>query len=173
MTSKLLILFTCFIFNGHPVGEMHKYYSSITEIEFDTEEKLAKIDIQLFSDDLLKLFEDRFLESPDDFNHLNTKQETLFKEYLSKKILLTLNRKPTKLYYLGMEEENNLVHVYLEAKTHRKPMRVGITNSILQDIFFKQTNIVHIRHKKITKSVHLTYEKNSAIVFFDNTAKFK
>lgn len=165
------ILITFFSFFISSKNTDHKYYSSITEIELDTDEKLAKIHIQLFGDDVFKLFEDRFSESPSDFNHLNKREQQIFQKYLIQKFKLSTNRNPVDLTYLGIEEKNNLLHIYLEGSIQRKPMRIEISNRILQDVFSEQTNIIHIYYKNLTKSVHLTNAKNNAIVFFDEATK--
>ncbi len=163
----LLLAFTsiCISFTDH------KYYSSISTIELNSEEKIAKIHMQVFSDDLFKLFEERFSESPNDFNKLSPQQTKKLQAYLSSKIKLSINRKPISLNFLGLEEEKNLTHFYLEGKIQKNPQRIEVSNNVLQDIFSEQINIVHVKHEKTTKSVHLTYAKNKAVVFFDKTTK--
>ncbi len=147
----------------------HEYHASITTIELDTEERLAKISIQLFTDDLYNLFEKRFEVSPDKLNNLSKSENSILKEYLNTKIQLSINRKPIPITYLGLEEgKNNLVYIYLEGQIQRKPKRIDLSNTVLQDIYSDQINTIHVKLNNVTNSVHLTSTKLKGLLFFNS-----
>ncbi len=146
----------------------HAYHASITNIELDTEERLAKISVQLFTDDLYTLFEKRFGTSPNKLANLSSTETLLLKEYLKDKIQLSTNRKPTAITYLGLEEDQNFTTLYLEGKIVKNTERIEIKNSILTAIFPDQINTIHVTLNNVTKSVHLTTTKLKGLLFFNS-----
>lgn len=169
---KLLVvkIFTIlFFFLTHTI-HIHEYHASITTINLNTKERSAKISIQVFTDDLYQLFEERFNTSPTNIEK-TIGHDLNFQKYLRDKFNLEINRKPINITFLGLEEEGYYTMIYLEGKTLRKNQRIEISNLILTEIFPDQINTVNIIMDNCTKSVHLTNAKNNAVVFFNDTTK--
>ena len=145
---------------------IHKYYSSITKIEVDNKDKLLKIHTQLFVDDFENVMQKRYDLTDIDFSNVSEKEQGKIKTYLTKKLQIQINRSPLELSYLGLEQEGELLYVYLESKLEQTVKRIDIENSLLQDFFSEQHNIVDVKNNKQVKSLHLHAENPRGTIFF-------
>ncbi len=145
---------------------LHKYYSSITKIEVDNKDKLLKIHTQLFIDDFENVMQKRYDLTDIDFSNVSEKEQGKIKTYLTKKLQIQVNRSPLELSYLGLEQEGELLYVYLESKLEQTVKRIDVENSLLQDFFSEQHNIVDVKNNKQVKSLHLHAENPRGTIFF-------
>lgn len=146
---------------------VHKYYLSLTQIEYNNEEKSVQIIMNVFMDDIelalnktynidLKLTTKNELKDNDKY----------FNEYLSKRIQLKINDKPVTFNYLGKEYEGDLVYFYLEIKDIDAVKNIEITNQVLMDYFPTQQNLVKLKVNKKYKSLLLTKEDDKGLLKF-------
>ncbi len=145
---------------------IHKYYSSITKIQIDSNEKLLKMHTAIFADDFEKVLSERYQLEVNDFSKISEEHKQIIATYISKKIKIQTNRAPLKITFLGCEAENQLVYLYYEAPYEEKVQRLDIENTLLMDVFSNQHNTVDVTLDSTVKSVHLTYQNNKKTIFF-------
>ncbi|WKD86393.1 hypothetical protein KCTC32516_01768 [Polaribacter huanghezhanensis] len=161
-TKKLLLtlfIIPLFAFTAH------KYYLSLTQIEYNTKNKSVEVIINVFIDDLEtafdKIYNKRF--------ELDTKNEPAdsdkyFFEYLQKNVKFKINGKAYNYKYIGKEYDGDVVFFYLEIKNVPTLKDIEINNTILLEHFPEQQNLVKSKVNKKYKSVLLTKKEQTGIL---------
>ena len=163
MRTKKLLLFLLIV----PLFAFtaHKYYLSLTQIEYNSKNKSVEVIINVFIDDietaLNKIHNKRFV--------LDTKKEpkdsdTYFFEYLKKHVQFKFDNKSYDFNYIGKEYDGDVVFFYLEIKDVPSPKEIDINNTILLEHFPTQQNLVKSKVNKKHKSVLLTKKEQSGIL---------
>jgi Domain of unknown function (DUF6702) len=146
----------------------HKFYVSITKIEFSQEEQSLQIITKLFIDDIEDVLQERYSpaisldpekETPKDANFL--------KEYVLQKLKIKVNGNPVKLIYIGHEYENDVVKSFIEVKNISELKTIEVANKMLMDLFEKQQNIIHIKRYKKRKSLVLDIDNPKGLLNFN------
>ena len=138
----------------------HKYYLSLTQINYKKEAKALQIIINVFMDDIeLSLNKDNNIDL-----QLTTKRElknndVYFKNYLKEKLQIKVDGTLKNFNYLGKEYDGDLVFFYLEIENIESVKDLEITNKILLKHFPEQQNLVKTKVGKNNKSVILTKDK--------------
>ena len=146
---------------------VHKYYLSLTQIEYNNEEKSIQIIMNVFMDDI-----EEVLNKTYNIDLRLTTQKELkdndkyFSEYLSKKLHLKVNNKPVPFTYLGKEYEGGLVYFYLEIKDISEVKTIDVTNQVLMDLFPTQQNLIKSKVNNKHKSLLLTKEDDKGLLKF-------
>ena len=142
----------------------HKYYLSLTQVNYKTESKSIQIIINVFIDDI-----ETALNSDYAINlELNTKKElknndVFFKKYLKERIHFKVDEIAKNFTYIGKEYDGDLVYFYLEIENINQLKTIEITNNILTKHFPKQQNLTKCKLGEKHKSMLLTQTENSAI----------
>ncbi len=145
----------------------HKYYLSLTQIEFVKDKKSVQVIINVFMDDIeLALNKKNNIDL-----QLTTKKELkdndiYFQNYLEDHLLIKINGTQRKINYLGKEYEGDLVYFYLEITDIKVFNSIEIFNNILIGNFPKQQNLIKIKAEKKYKSVLLTKKNDKALLKF-------
>ena len=140
----------------------HKYYLSLTQINYKSEAKSIQIIINVFMDDIevalnsdytidLQLTTKKELKNNDDY----------FEKYLKEKLDFKVNGIHKNFNYIGKEYDGDLVYFYLEIENINQVNTIYIINNILTKHFPNQQNLVKSKVGKKHKSVLLTKDKNS------------
>ncbi len=134
----------------------HKFYVSITKIEFAEEEQSLQIITKIFIDDIEDVLQERY----DKDLVLGVESETaadilLLEKYVLQKFDVQVNGIPMKYEILGHEYENDIVKVYIEIPQVSELNSIMIENKILMDMFDEQQNIIHVKRYKKRKSMVL------------------
>lgn len=146
----------------------HKFYVSITKIEFSQEEQSLQIITKLFIDDIEDVLQERYSpsisldpekETPSDANFL--------KEYVLQKLKIKVNGTPVKLNYLGHEYDNDVVKSYIEVENISELTTIEVENKMLMDLFEEQQNIIHIKRYKKRKSLVLDIDNPKGLLNFE------
>ncbi|MGY0393224.1 DUF6702 family protein [Bizionia sp. KMM 8389] len=145
----------------------HKYYVSITQVEYVQEKESVQFVSRIFIDDLERLVRTRY----DETITLTTDNEVeaanyYIGKYLSEKIQVVINGKPADLQYLGKEYENDLVYCYLEIEGVKSIESFEITNQVLFDVFSDQKNIVRTQINGQNKSFMLIKQNDKGMLNF-------
>lgn len=123
----------------------HKFYVSVTQIDYVPNKKRIEITHRIFIDDLEKALEKKYKkkvyltstkESPD--------AETLIKDYLKENVKISINKKPQEIDYLAREVEGDVLIFYTKIAISKKINTFEIFNSLLTDVYSEQQNIVHV-----------------------------
>lgn len=141
----------------------HKYYLSLTQINYKSEAKAVQIIINVFMDDIeLALNKDYSIDL-----QLTTKKElknndVYFEKYLREKLDFKIDDVHHNFNYIGKEYDGDLVFFYLEIENINQVKKIEVTNNILTKHFPKQQNLIKSKVGKKHKSVLLDKEENVA-----------
>lgn len=145
----------------------HKYYLSMTQIEYSEEQKSLQIIINVFMDDI-----EMAINSEYDVNlQLTTSREPknsgeYFEKYLNETLKFKLQDKEVSYKYLGKEYEGDLVYFYLEIPNVSNPQPIEISNTILVKYFADQKNVVKMKVGKKRRSKILNKSNDKALLKF-------
>ncbi len=146
---------------------IHKFYVSVTQIEYNKEEKSLQIISRIFIDDIEEVFRKRYDEN---IELVSEKQEAKVDQYLStylnQKLSITVNGQEVFFNYIGKEYDNDLVLCYLEVENVPSLEIITISNQVLMGFFDEQQNIVHVKKGKKRKSLILEKEKDKGMLKF-------
>ena len=157
----------------------HKYYVSLTTINYSIESQTFEITMRLFPDDLDLAIKHITGENP----HLSTKLEhnmadKWLREYISNHFRISSEDINLPINYLGKEAEGNALWVYLESDTISGKNDIILKNTILTEMFSEQKNIVQIYIQGFNKGFLFDKEQIMQNIIVDadsslNTAKIK
>lgn len=146
----------------------HPLYISVTEINYNAEDKNLEISCKIFTDDfenaLSTLHHSKIdLTNPKD----KAVADKQVYDYIKTNLQLKLDGKPVNLEFVGYEKENDAVWSYLQvSNTGKAPKTIEIFNSLLYDAYDKQINLMHVSVGGSRKSTRLNYpDKESKIQF--------
>lgn len=145
----------------------HKYYLSLTQIEFSKESESLQVIINVFMDDIETALNK-------DYNidlQLTTKDELknndeYFETYLNEKLNFTVNKEKVEFNFIGKEYEGDLVYFYLEIEHVKNPTSLELENKILLKHFDEQQNVVKMKVGKKRRSQILNKENDKALLNF-------
>ena len=146
---------------------VHKFYVSVTQIDFVPKKQRIEITTRIFIDDFEKVLKKKYNQ---DF-YLSTKKEVpetneFIQKYVEEKFKLIINNKPCKVIFLTKEVEDDVLICYLKVQFSEKITTFEIYNSVLTEMFSEQKNIVHTDINGNKKSVLLTYSERSTLLEF-------
>ncbi|MEM0518516.1 MULTISPECIES: DUF6702 family protein [Aequorivita] len=152
--SKILLLLLVFpLMSG---SNAHKFYVSITKIEYVKEKNSLQIIAKIFTDDI----EDALQQRYDSSLSLDTEKETpttneVLQNYLLEKIHIKVNGSAVKLNYLGKEYDTDMLVAYLEVVDLKELKTIEIENKVLLEMFSEQQNIIHLKTPTTRRSLIL------------------
>ena len=145
----------------------HKFYVSVTNIEYFEKEDALQITSRIFIEDFESLLEERYeitaqLGTPNELNDV----DVYIAKYLKSKFLVRLNGALVPFEFLGKKFDNDMIICYLEIpqiglNTIRS---IEIQNELLMDLFEEQKNIIHFRIQGTKKSFVLIRESNKGML---------
>jgi hypothetical protein len=146
----------------------HKFYVSITKIEYVAESESLQIISQIFIDDIEETLEKRYNTSVSLGTPKETEEDTaLLKEYILQKLKIEVNGIPETLNYLGREYDGDMVKAYIEVMGIHHINTIEIENKILMDQYDEQQNIIHFKTQKSRKSLILDKDNPKGVLNFD------
>ncbi len=164
--TRIFLLFSL-IYSLSAFTSAHKYYLSITEIEYADEQKSLQIISRIFVDDFQKLLQTRYDESVELIRGKNNQQTNLYIErYFEDKLKIEINNKTLPLKFIGKRYEDDLIICYFEATDVENFDRVSVTNLILTDLYQEQKNLIHFKKNGETKSLMLMKDKSEGELKF-------
>lgn len=146
---------------------LHKYYLSVTDVEYNAEAKSVQLITRIFYDDLEDVLNERYdknfiLSDRSDQEEI----DTYLKKYLTSKIKIRVNDELKKLQFVGKEYEDDYVVCYIETSRVDSITKFEIENELLIDLFPEQKNMIHTKIYKRQKSFLLTRESAKAMLNF-------
>ena len=153
--KKQLLLFVAIIFLSS--FSVHKFYVSVTQIDYVPSKKRIEITHRIFIDDLEIALTKKYNKK---VNLTSTKElpeaEELIKSYLKDKIKISINKKPQNIEFLAKEVEGDVLIFYTKIAISKKINTFEIYNSLLTEVYSDQQNIVHTNINSNKKSILLT-----------------
>ncbi|HVG13479.1 MAG TPA: DUF6702 family protein [Chitinophagaceae bacterium] len=145
----------------------HPYYISVTQIEYNQQQKTIEISCKLFADDFEMALK-KIYNKPIDLSASReiTGNKTLINEYILKRLRLEFDGKVINPQYVGYEKEGEAVYVYFEAPGVGNFKNLNLRNSILQDYTNEQINIVHVLVNGKRQSTKLTHSELTSTFYF-------
>ena len=136
---------------------LHKFYVSVTQIDYVPNKKRIEITSRIFIDDLEKALTKKHQRKPNitSSNELPEAEEWI-KTYVKEKIKISINKKPQVIEYLAKEVEGDVLIIYTKIAISKKINTFEIYNSLLTETFQDQQNIVHTNINSNKKSFLLT-----------------
>ena len=154
MKKQILLLFAVLFLCSFAV---HKFYVSVTQIDYMPSKKRIVITHRIFIDDLEKGLTKKYNKK---VNLTSTKElpeaEELIKSYLKEKIKVSINKKPQNIEFLAREVEGDVLILYTKIAVSKKINTFEIYNSLLTEVYADQQNIVHTNINSNKKSILLT-----------------
>ena len=145
----------------------HKYYLSLTQIEYRSEKQSVQITINVFMNDIeIALNEDYNIDL-----RLHTKKElkdndVYFIKYLKEKLHFKIDGISKEYNYIGKEYDGDLVYFYLEIENIKEVNSIEIENKILINKFSEQKNLIKSKVGKNHKSILLTAKNDKGLLKF-------
>ena len=140
-----LLLFTFYFLFSTEV-KAHRFHTSLTVMEYNSETKNIEISMQLFTHDLVQVLEKRHNKRIE----LEKKEtDALIFDYVSEKFNLNdSDDKFYKLNWVGKELEIDKIFVYLEIPFEGNLEGKKIQNTIFFEAFDEQTNLVILKFEQ-------------------------
>lgn len=161
ISTLLIILILCSSFIT-----AHKFYVSVTQIEYIASKQHLQIVSRVFIDDLEDALQARYDTSLVISSEAAETIKPIVSKYFKKKFTLKINDQTVQYNFLGFEIENDLMLCYLEINDVKELKTITIDNQLLMDQFIEQQNIVHVKKGEVRKSVVLEDEKHKAMLNF-------
>ncbi len=160
--SVILILVPLFAFTL-----MHKFYVSVTNIQYSEEDNSLQITSRIFIDDLENVLEERYGVELQLATEKESKETNFYVEkYMRSKLVFKADGKERAFLFLGKKYDNDLIVCYLEIEDIDLPKlkTIEVENDILTDMFEEQQNIVHFRVNGKKKSFVLVKGNNKGML---------
>lgn len=140
---------------------LHKYYVSVTDIEYAKETKSLQIISRLFVDDFEKVLQERYVDS---LKLGDNSIDFYIEKYFTKKLQINVNKELKQFVYIGKEIDGDMVHCYFEIEEISNIKSIKVTNKLLFDTFENQQNITHLKINSKKKSFLLIKDKSSGLL---------
>lgn len=165
--KRFKIFFLALIFPLLSYTIVHKYYVSVTEVEYVEAKKSVQITSRVFINDFEALLRQRY-DKNITLAIENEKSTVNFytKKYLKEKFKLKINNQEVEFKFLGKEYEDDIMISYLEIININNIQSIQATNQVLFDIFPGQQNIVRFKVNSKNKSFLLTKENDKGVLKF-------
>jgi hypothetical protein len=162
------ILFIALLIPLVSFAAIHKFYVSVTQIEYIEEKESVQMIMRIFVDDLEKLLRTRYDKSITlDESKKDDQIDAYIGKYLANKVEVKINNKLVAFKFLGKEYEDDIVFCYLEINNISDINDFEITNNLFFEIFKEQQNIIKADIKSKNKSIVLTSQNNKVKINFD------
>ena len=144
---------------------MHKYYVSLTEIEYVKEERSVQIITRIFIDDFENVLRNRFYEGLTlDTEKENIETNDYIEKYLKDKLKITINHKEFSFNFLGKEYEDDMILCYLEIQNIDRISSIRVENKLLYEMFPDQKNMVRFKIHSVNKTILLIKENDKGVL---------
>ena len=165
LITKSIIVALLFV--GLSSFNVHKFYVSVTKVEYNAEAETLQIITKIFIEDVEDVLNERY----DTETFLDTKKETerdreLLKEYILKKLKIEVNGQKANLNYLGVSYEDDIVKAFIEITGVKECTSIGVENTALMEKFEDQQNIIHFKVGGKKRSMVLEKENPNGLLNF-------
>lgn len=140
------------ILNRHPL------HLSASTFNCNAKTGTIEISCRIFTDDLENLIGSKYQVKPDlSASSRHKEMDVLLNKYMSGSLQLAVNGKPVRLSYLGFENDNEAVILYMETAKVGLVKQLVTTCTVMYDQFDDQTNIFHITRNGDRRSFKLSF----------------
>jgi hypothetical protein len=150
------------------LAALHPLHVSVTEIEYDEQEKELEIVTRIFTDDLetairadAKLPELDLLNPP-----AGQTTDALVKQYVLSRMRITLDGKVQRLNFIGIEKDDDAITAYIQVSQVKRWKTITVLNNIIHETYDDQSNIVHVTLNGKVRSLRLMRNNPSGTITF-------
>ena len=130
---KIILLLS--IFSFFSFTSLHKYYISVTQIEYIQEKQSVQIISRIFIDDLEKALRHNYDENITlDENKEADSINGYMEEYVNNNLVISINKEPAQLQFVGKEYDGDIVRFYLEIIDVEEVKDFDVSNKMLFDV---------------------------------------
>lgn len=146
----------------------HKFYLSVTQMEFDTDKNRITAISRVFVDDLEETLRQRY----DVQLALGTDREDAMASfyiarYVEQKLIVKMNNEPLKFSFAGFTYQNDQIVLLSEFSViPSDEFVIKVTNALIMDAYSEQQNLVHFRMNQKKQSEVLAKERPFFVVAF-------
>lgn len=146
---------------------MHKYYVAVFQMEYMPAKKEIQMTSRIFIDDLEAAFVKKYKKN----FYIGTSTETAdtdeyIKKYITAKLHIKVNGKEKPLKFLGKETEEDILICYFTLPAESAVKSIGVSNTVLIEMYDDQQNIVHASVQRNKKSLLLTNGTTEGLLEF-------
>jgi hypothetical protein len=139
-------------------SEEHKFYLSVSEVNFNEEKAAFEIIGRYFIDDMQEVLQMRYDKALSlDPEQLSPNVDFYLERYFAQKFEIRLNAQKQNLNYVGKTFKGDQIVILLQSEAvddlSGKPLE--IENKVLMELFDEQKNLVHLRMSNLKKSAVL------------------
>lgn len=141
--SFLILLLPLFAFTT-----AHKFYVSVTNVNYSEKDKAIQITSRIFIDDFEKILQERYdIEAKLATENESRLADEFIEKYLRAKLAVEIDGVPVSYDFIGKKYDADVMICYIEAPKIdlTKIQTIQIENEILTDLFDEQQNVVHFK----------------------------
>ena len=145
----------------------HKFYVSVTNINYSEKDQAFQITSRIFIDDLEAVLKERYgvetlLATPEE----SPLSDEYIEKYFRTKFLIRLDGEVATYTFLGKKYDADVIVCYLEIPEVdlAQLSTIEFQNEVLTDLFEEQKNLVHVRWKDNKRSFVLIRENNKGML---------
>lgn len=166
--NYLKLAFLGLFFSLSSFTVFHKYYVSVTQVNYVPEEKAVQMISRLFVDDIERALQNNY----NDTLVIAGKQEpdivnTYLKNYFNSRFSVKINGETSKINFIGKEYDGDIMKCYLEIPDVSRIDSFEITDAILFDIDDSQKNIIKTNINGKQKSFILDNDSKKKVLNFN------
>ena len=164
---KTWILFFLTLFPLHNLQPLdHKFYLSVTQMEFDADKNRITAISRVFIDDLEETLRQRYdVQLALGTDREDEKASFYISRYVEQKLIVEMNNEPLNFSFVGVTYQNDQIVLLSEfSLIESDEFEIKITNALITDAYSEQQNLVHFRMNQKKQSEVLTKERPFFVV---------
>lgn len=133
----------------------HKFYISVTNVDYSEKDQSVQIITRIFIDDLNAVIKERYgIPAKLGSDREAAIDREYFEKYLRAKFMVEINGETVKYDLIGEKYDTDMIICYLEVPNVplNNLKQIAIQNEVLTDIYDDQQNVVHFKIKGKKKS---------------------
>jgi hypothetical protein len=140
------------------LAAVHPFYISMTDINYNTNNKTLEVSVRIFTDDLEECLRRTCnckveLMKPVD----KPGMDKLVSAYINNHLQVKIDGQPATLVYAGYQQEDGSTWSYFEVKNVPAIKKLQVNNWLLHDYKTEQVNMVHVKANGLEKTEKLDY----------------
>ncbi|HZW63929.1 MAG TPA: DUF6702 family protein [Flavobacteriaceae bacterium] len=146
---------------------IHKYYVSLTQVDYNAKAKAIQITMNVFIDDFELTLNNTYgkqfnLATPEELQDSNH----YFEDYLAKHFKVKLEGEKMNHSYIGREYKGDVAYIYLEIEHINHVKSIEIENTVLFEYFTDQKNLIKLKINDTFDSLLLTQDNAKGLLNF-------
>ncbi len=119
---------------------LHKYYVSVTEVYYNKEKQTLELIMRAFPDDLEYAIHENYEISAD---LKDNQTQGLLKQYVAEKFKIAVNGNKVDYQIVKMGMQDEFYTILIQVPVRDSLRNIRIKNTLLQDVYDEQKNIIH------------------------------